>query len=62
MNLHAVTNIYYKSIQGVENVYTQHTPHLSQTLENLFKGRLKETSYPFQDGAGTNLGLQRYIA
>ncbi|KAG8214562.1 Sec1 family-domain-containing protein [Butyriboletus roseoflavus] len=48
-----------KGLQGVENVYTQHTPHLSQTLENLFKGRLKETSYPFHDGAGTNFGLQR---
>ncbi|KAF8555720.1 Sec1-like protein [Imleria badia] len=48
-----------KGLKGVENVYTQHTPHLSQTLENLFKGRLKETSYPFHDGAGTNLGLQR---
>lgn len=45
--------------QGVENVYTQHTPHLSQTLENLFKGRLKDTTHPFLDGAGTNLGLQR---
>jgi hypothetical protein len=45
--------------QGVENVYTQHTPHLSQTLENIFKGRLKDTTHPFLDGAGTNLGLQR---
>lgn len=45
--------------QGVENVYTQHTPHLSQTLENLFKGRLKESSYPFVEGLGTNLSLQR---
>ncbi|KAL4063304.1 Sec1-like protein [Scleroderma yunnanense] len=44
---------------GVENVYTQHTPHLSQTLDNLLKGRLKETSYPFLEGGGTNLGLQR---
>ncbi|KAH7885289.1 Sec1-like protein [Phlebopus sp. FC_14] len=48
-----------KGLKGVENVYTQHTPHLSQTLENLFKGRLKETNYPLLDGAGTNLGLQR---
>jgi cytochrome c len=47
------------SVQGVENVYTQHTPHLSQTLENLFKGRLKDTAYPFLDGTGTNMGLQR---
>ncbi|KJA16499.1 hypothetical protein HYPSUDRAFT_147686 [Hypholoma sublateritium FD-334 SS-4] len=48
-----------KGLKGVENVYTQHTPHLSQTLENLFRGRLRDTSYPFLDGAGVNAGLQR---
>jgi hypothetical protein len=48
-----------KGLKGVENVYTQHTPHLSQTLELLFKGRLKETSYPFLEGPGVNAGLQR---
>ncbi|KAF9483372.1 Sec1-like protein [Pholiota conissans] len=48
-----------KGLKGVENVYTQHTPHLSQTLENLFRGRLRETSYPFLEGAGVNAGLQR---
>lgn len=34
----------------MENVYTQHTPHLLQTLDLLLKGRLRETSYPFLDG------------
>ena len=48
-------------MQGTENVYTQHTPHLSQTLENLFKGRLKDTSYPFLEGTPANAGLQRLI-
>ncbi|KAJ7644229.1 Sec1-like protein [Roridomyces roridus] len=48
-----------KGLKGVENVYTQHRPHLSQTLENLFKGRLKETSYPFMDNPGPNAALQR---
>ena len=37
----------------------QHAPHLSQTLENLFKGKLRDVSYPFIKGAGTNAGLQR---
>lgn len=37
-------------MQGVENVYTQHSPHLSQTLDLLLKGRLKESSYPFLEG------------
>lgn len=48
-----------KGLKGVENIYTQHTPHLSQTLEHLFKGRLKETSYPFLDAPGPNASLQR---
>ena len=33
-------------VQGVENVYTQHTPLLVNTLEMLMKGRLKEADYP----------------
>ncbi|KAJ7600844.1 Sec1-like protein [Mycena floridula] len=48
-----------KGLKGVENVYTQHAPHLSQTLENLFRGRLKETSYPFVESPGPNASLQR---
>ncbi|KAF8073775.1 Sec1-like protein [Lyophyllum atratum] len=47
-----------KGLKGVENVYTQHTPHLSQTLEHLFRGKLKETSYPFVESPGVNAGLQ----
>ncbi|KAI5479482.1 vacuolar protein sorting-associated protein 45 [Pseudohyphozyma bogoriensis] len=39
-----------KGLKGVENVYTQHTPHLAQTIEHLLRGRLKETSYPFVEG------------
>ncbi|GHJ83888.1 hypothetical protein NliqN6_0290 [Naganishia liquefaciens] len=39
-----------KGLKGVENVYTQHTPHLAQTLDLLLKGRLRETSYPFVEG------------
>jgi hypothetical protein len=48
-----------KGLKGIENVYMQHTPHLTQTLENLFKGKLREASYPFIEGAGVNAGLQR---
>ncbi|KAF8532090.1 putative vacuolar protein sorting protein VpsB [Gautieria morchelliformis] len=51
-----------KGLKGVENVYTQHAPHLSQTLEHLLRGRLKDTSYPFvegQQGVGPNSSLQR---
>lgn len=39
----------------------QHTPHLSQTLESLLKGRLRDTTFPFLDGAGPNASLQRSV-
>ncbi|CAH7671756.1 Sec1-like protein [Phakopsora pachyrhizi] len=42
-----------KGLKGVENVYTQHTPPLLETVEQLLKGRLKESSYPIlQDPSG----------
>ncbi|ORX98635.1 Sec1-like protein [Basidiobolus meristosporus CBS 931.73] len=41
----------FKGLKGVENVYTQHTPHMANTIDQLVKGRLKETSYPFVDGS-----------
>ncbi|KAL0952209.1 hypothetical protein HGRIS_001512 [Hohenbuehelia grisea] len=50
-----------KGLKGVENVYTQHTPHLAQTLENSLKGRLKEASYPFLESPSPNAGLQRQV-
>lgn len=48
-----------KGLKGVENVYTQHRPHLAETLDQVLKGRLKETSYPFinyQEGGGNGGG------
>jgi vacuolar protein sorting-associated protein 45 len=54
-----------KGLQGVENVYTQHSPHLLQTLDLLLKGRLRETSYPFletEDGLSTTARTQRCSA
>ncbi|KAG2205779.1 hypothetical protein INT47_003962 [Mucor saturninus] len=36
-----------KGLKGVENVYTQHTPLLADTLDLLIKARLKDTDYPF---------------
>ncbi|CAD7069102.1 unnamed protein product [Tilletia caries] len=55
-----------KGLKGVENVYTQHNPHLMQTAEMLMKGRLKESSYPWIGagpgagmGAGTGVGGQQ---
>ena len=40
-------------MRGVENVYTQHSPVLQTTLQDLIKGRLSTASYPFLEGAGT---------
>ncbi|KAE8269411.1 hypothetical protein A4X09_0g2929 [Tilletia walkeri] len=55
-----------KGLKGVENVYTQHNPHLAQTVEMLMKGRLKESSYPWVGGSsgagvggGSSQGLYR---
>jgi hypothetical protein len=39
----------------------QHRPHLSETLENLLKGKLKESSHAFLESAGPNAGLQRRV-
>jgi vacuolar protein sorting-associated protein 45 len=34
-------------LKGADNVYTQHTPLLVQTLENVAKGKLRESDFPF---------------
>ncbi|KAK1006525.1 vacuolar protein sorting-associated protein 45 [Friedmanniomyces endolithicus] len=39
-----------RGLKGVDNVYTQHSPHLSATLADLLKGRLSTSTYPFVDG------------
>jgi hypothetical protein len=41
----------FKGLKGVENVYTQHSPRLEVTLQNLIKGKLKELQYPFLEGS-----------
>lgn len=35
-----------RGLGGVENVYTQHEPLLVQTMDDLFRGKLKSTEYP----------------
>ncbi|XP_033634914.1 vacuolar protein sorting-associated protein 45-like [Asterias rubens] len=41
------TRRFFKGLKGVENIYTQHTPLLQETLDQLIKGKLKEGSYPY---------------
>lgn len=48
----ASTRDRFKPLKGVENAYTQHSPRLETTLQNLIKGRLKELQYPFLEGGG----------
>ena len=42
-----VTNMLTRSIRGVENVYTQHKSLLSKTVDNVIKGKCRNTEYPF---------------
>lgn len=41
-----------RGLRGVENVYTQHSPLLETTLQDLIKGRLNTSTYPFVEGGG----------
>jgi len=43
---------FQRGLRGVENVYTQHSPRLESTLQDLIKGRLRDTQYPFVEGGG----------
>lgn len=44
------------SINGVENVYTQHTPLMSHCMEAAVKGKLKDSTYPLIHGSATGGG------
>jgi len=37
----------HRQVKGVQNVYTQHSPFLVQTLEAVTKGTLSEATHPF---------------
>ncbi|KAJ3030294.1 UNVERIFIED_CONTAM: vacuolar protein sorting-associated protein 45 [Siphonaria sp. JEL0065] len=40
----------FKGLKGVDNVYTQHTPLLVNTLQDFIKGKAKTENYPFIEG------------
>ncbi|TPX57222.1 hypothetical protein PhCBS80983_g03998 [Powellomyces hirtus] len=50
-NVFSRTKNAFKGLQGVENVYTQHVPHLVETLQECIKGKLRDQLYPFIEGA-----------
>lgn len=43
---------FQRGLKGVENVYTQHSPRLEMILQDLIKGRLKDSMFPFVEGGG----------
>lgn len=47
-----------RQIQGVENVYTQHKSHLHSVADNLMKGKLKESTYPFVETYRSSSGAR----
>ncbi|NXJ05390.1 VPS45 protein, partial [Odontophorus gujanensis] len=54
----AITKQFLKGLKGVENVYTQHQPLLQETLDQLIKGKLKDSQYPY---LGPNTLRDRYV-
>ncbi|KAI4494916.1 PREDICTED: vacuolar protein sorting-associated protein 45 [Polistes canadensis] len=42
-----ITKKLFKELNGVDNVYTQHTPLINETIEDLIKGKLNTQTYPF---------------
>ncbi|KAF1809274.1 Sec1-like protein [Eremomyces bilateralis CBS 781.70] len=52
-NLFSSARERFRGLKGTENVYTQHSPRLESTLQELIRGRLKEQLYPFVDGGGS---------
>ena len=43
----AITKRILKGFKGVDNIYTQHSPLVKELVEQLIKGKLRETSYTF---------------
>lgn len=44
---------YNRGLSDIENVFTQHRSLMEEVLDEMFKGKLKETDYPFAMGSPT---------
>ena len=42
-----ITKKLFKGLNGVDNIYTQHTPLLNDTIDDLLKGKLSTQTYPY---------------
>lgn len=48
-------------LKGVENVFTRHTPLLKDTLDDLIKGKLRDSSYPFINSIASQTGRRSVV-
>merc|ERR1719223_22926 len=44
----------HSSVIGVENVYTQHVPLLSQTIDSISKNKLNNSTFPLLTGSSSS--------
>lgn len=51
--IHCFSFLQSHSLQGVQNIYTEHKPLLKETLDSLLRNKLKDTEYPFAQGSIT---------
>ncbi|XP_043264746.1 vacuolar protein sorting-associated protein 45 isoform X1 [Colletes gigas] len=42
-----ITKKLFKGLSGIDNIYTQHTPLLYETVEDLIKGKLSSQTFPY---------------
>mmetsp|Transcript_7331 Transcript_7331/g.11545 ORF Transcript_7331/g.11545 Transcript_7331/m.11545 type:complete len:625 (+) Transcript_7331:46-1920(+) len=56
-SLSKMTKSFMTSVQGVSNVYSQHSPLLMDTIESAVKGKLRGEDYPMVSKLGTGIGV-----
>uniref|UniRef100_A0A183CBE5 Vacuolar protein sorting-associated protein 45 n=1 Tax=Globodera pallida TaxID=36090 RepID=A0A183CBE5_GLOPA len=52
-----MTKRFIKGLKGVENIFTQHEPHIVQLVDLVSRGKLPESAYPSTDLANINVIL-----
>lgn len=55
-SLSKMTKSFMTSVQGVSNVYSQHSPLLMDTIESAVKGKLRGEDYPMVSKLGSGIG------
>lgn len=46
-----ITKRFFKGLNGIDNIYTQHNPLIIETIEDFIKGKLNLQSYPYVDNS-----------